>query len=153
MIYSENNGTLGLLGFIRTEVKDKQLDVKRMKPLALAYIGDTLFDLYIRSRIILTKEEAPKLMHTEAVQYVKAGSQAQMMKLILDDLTEEETEAFKRGRNQKSLTVPKNASLIDYKWATGFEALLGYLYVVGNEVRLYELMKLATERFEKGNEK
>lgn len=153
MIYSENNGTPGLLGFIRTEVKDKQLDVKRMKPLALAYIGDTLFDLYIRSRIILTKEEAPKLMHTEAVQYVKAGSQAQMMKLILDDLTEEETEAFKRGRNQKSLTVPKNASLIDYKWATGFEALLGYLYVVGNEVRLYELMKLATERFEKGNEK
>ena len=153
MIYSENNGTPGLLGFIRTEVKDKQLDVKRMTPLALAYIGDTLFDLYIRSRIILTKEEAPKLMHTEAVQYVKAGSQAQMMKLILDDLTEEETEAFKRGRNQKSLTVPKNASLIDYKWATGFEALLGYLYVVGNEVRLYELMKLATERFEKGNEK
>ena len=153
MIYSENNGTPGLLGFIRTEVKDKQLDVKRMKPLALAYIGDTLFDLYIRSRIILTKEEAPKVMHTEAVQYVKAGSQAQMMKLILDDLTEEETEAFKRGRNQKSLTVPKNASLIDYKWATGFEALLGYLYVVGNEVRLYELMKLATERFEKGNEK
>ena len=141
-----------LFDLICGEVKEKRLDVKRMKPLALAYIGDTVFDLYVRSRIVLTKEEAPKLMHTEAVHYVKAGSQAEMMKLIMDDLTEDETDAFKRGRNQKSLTVPKNASLMDYKWATGFEALLGYLYVIGKEERLYELMKLATDRFQKGNE-
>ncbi len=139
-----------LLSLIRKETAGHQLDVKRMKPLALAYIGDTVFDLYIRSRIVLTKEEAPKLMHTEAVQYVKAASQAQMMKQIMDALTEEEMEAFKRGRNQKSLTVPKNASLIDYKWATGFEALLGYLYILGREERLYELMRLATTRFEEG---
>lgn len=139
-----------LLSLIRKETAGHQLDVKRMKPLALAYIGDTVFDLYIRSRIVLTKEEAPKLMHTEAVQYVKAASQAQMMKQIMDALTEEEMEAFKRGRNQKSLTVPKNASLIDYKWATGFEALLGYLYILGREERLYELMRLATIRFEEG---
>ncbi len=151
MIPFQSNSTYSLFDLIRAEVKEKQLDVKRMKPLALAYIGDTIFDLYIRSRIVLTKEEAPKLMHTEAVQFVKAGSQAQMMKLILDDLTEEETEAFKRGRNQKSLTVPKNANFFDYKWATGFEALWGYLYVVGQEERLYELMKSATDRFEKGN--
>ena len=151
MIPFQSNSTYSLFDLIRAEVKEKQLDVKRMKPLALAYIGDTIFDLYIRSRIVLTKEEAPNLMHTEAVQFVKAGSQAQMMKLILDDLTEEETEAFKRGRNQKSLTVPKNANLFDYKWATGFEALFGYLYVVGQEERLYELMKSATDRFEKGN--
>ena len=139
-----------LLSLIRKETAGHLLDVKRMKPLALAYIGDTVFDLYIRSRIVLTKEEAPKLMHTEAVQYVKAASQAQMMKQIMDALTEEEMEAFKRGRNQKSLTVPKNASLIDYKWATGFEALLGYLYILGREARLYELMRLATKRFEEG---
>ena len=81
---------------------------------------------------------------------MKAASQAQMMKQIMDALTEEEMEAFKRGRNQKSLTVPKNASLIDYKWATGFEALLGYLYILGREARLYELMRLATKRFEEG---
>ena len=117
------------LTLIRREAEGKQLDDRRMKPLALAYIGDTLFDLYIRSQIVLTKEEAPKLMHTEAVQYVNAGSQAEMMKLIMNDLTKEEVEVFKRGRNQKSLTVPKNANLLDYKWATGFEALLGYLYV------------------------
>lgn len=147
---SEQNRSLFEL--IYGEVDGKQLDVKRMKPLALAYIGDTVFDLYVRSRIVLTKEEAPKLMHTEAVHFVKAGSQAQMMKLIMDDLTEEEMDAFKRGRNQKSLTVPKNAGLMDYKWATGFEALLGYLYVTGREERLYELMKLATDRFQKGNE-
>ena len=142
--------TESLLNLIRMETADQRLDVKRMKPLALAYIGDTIFDLYIRSRIVLTTEEAPKLMHTEAVRYVKAASQAQMMKQILDVLTEEEVEAFKRGRNQKSLTVPKNASLIDYKWATGFEALLGYLYVLGREERLYELMKLATQQLEEG---
>ena len=147
---SEQNGSL--FDLIRREVDGQQLDVKRMKPLALAYIGDTLFDLYVRSRIVLTKEEAPKLMHTEAVHFVKAGSQAQMMKLIMDELTEEETEAFKRGRNQKSLTVPKNASLMDYKWATGFETLLGYLYVSEKEERLYELMKLATDRFQERNE-
>ncbi len=141
-----------LFDLIRCEVSEQQLDVRRMKPLALAYIGDTVFDLYVRSKIVLTKEEAPKLMHTEAVHFVKAGSQAKMMKLIMDDLTDEETDAFKRGRNQKSLTVPKNASLMDYKWATGFEALLGYLYVIGKEERLYELMKLATDRFKKGNE-
>lgn len=137
----------GLTDRIREEAGKDTLDVKRMKPLALAYIGDTVFDLYIRSLLVLTKEEAPKLMHTEAVHFVKAGSQAQMAKLIMDELTEEEQEAFKRGRNQKSLTVPKNASLMDYKWATGFEALLGYLYVTDQETRLYELMHLAVENF------
>lgn len=141
-----------LFELIQRETEGQRLDIKRMKPLALAYIGDTLFDLYIRSRIVLTREEAPKLMHTEAVHYVKAASQAQMMKLIMEALSEEETEVFKKGRNQKSLTVPKNASLMDYKWATGFEALLGYLYVQGAQERLYELMRLAVERFEKGNQ-
>lgn len=140
------------LTLIRREAEGKQLDDRRMKPLALAYIGDTLFDLYIRSQIVLTKEEAPKLMHTEAVQYVNAGSQAEMMKLIMNDLTKEEVEVFKRGRNQKSLTVPKNANLLDYKWATGFEALLGYLYVQGQDERLYEVMQLAVSRFRKGNQ-
>jgi len=88
-------------------------------------------------------------MHVEAVHFVKASSQAKMMKLIMEDLTEEETEVFKRGRNQKSLTVPKNTTLVDYKWATGFEALLGYLYVTKQEERLYALMKLATDRFKR----
>lgn len=140
---------MGMLDKIWQETAEYQLDVKQIKPLALAYIGDTLYDLYIRSRLVLTKKEAPKLMHTEAVHYVKASSQAAMMKLIMEDLTEEEAEIFKRGRNQKSLTVPKNASLIDYKWATGFEALLGYLFVSQREERLYELMRLATDRFRK----
>ena len=140
------------LTLIRREAEGKQLDDRRMKPLALAYIGDTLFDLYIRSQIVLTKEEAPKLMHTEAVQYVNAGSQAEMMKLIMNDLTKEEVEVFTRGRNQKSLTVPTNANLLDYKWATGFEALLGYLYVQGQDERLYEVMQLAVSRFRKGNQ-
>ena len=96
---------------------------------------------------VLTKEEAPKLMHTDAVHFVKASAQAQMAKYLLDSLNETETAVLKRGRNQKSLSVPKNALLLDYKWATGFEALLGYLYVTGQSERLYELMHRATEWF------
>ncbi len=144
---------MSILELIFEETSGEQLEVKQIKPLALAYIGDTLYDLYIRSRLVLTRQEAPKLMHTEAIHFVKASSQAAMMKLIMEDLTQEETAVFKRGRNQKSLTVPKNATLTDYKWATGFEALLGYLYVIKQEERLYTLMKLATDRFEEINRK
>ncbi|MCI8632719.1 MAG: Mini-ribonuclease 3 [Lachnospiraceae bacterium] len=140
---------MGILELICQEAAGQQLEIKQIKPLALAYIGDTLYDLYIRSHLVLTKQETPKQMHVEAVHFVKASSQAKMMKLIMEDLTEEETEVFKRGRNQKSLTVPKNTTLVDYKWATGFEALLGYLYVTKQEERLYALMKLATDRFKR----
>ena len=84
--------------------------------MALAYVGDTVFDLYVRTQLVLTKEEAPKLMHTDAVYFVKASAQAQMAKYLLDSLNEKETAVFKRGRNQKSLSVPKNALLLDYKW-------------------------------------
>ena len=129
------------------EIGERALDIRQVSPLALAYVGDTVFDLYVRTQLVLTKEEAPKLMHTDAVHFVKASAQAQMAKYLLDSLNEKETAVLKRGRNQKSLSVPKNALLLDYKWATGFEALLGYLYVTGQSERLYELMHRATEWF------
>ena len=136
-----------LLEQIRQEIGERALDIRQVSPLALAYVGDTVFDLYVRTQLVLTKEEAPKLMHTDAVHFVKASAQAQMAKYLLDSLNEKETAVLKRGRNQKSLSVPKNALLLDYKWATGFEALLGYLYVTGQSERLYELMHGATEWF------
>ncbi len=136
-----------LLEQMRQEIGERALDIRQVSPLALAYVGDTVFDLYVRTQLVLTKEEAPKLMHTDAVHFVKASAQAQMAKYLLDSLNEKETAVLKRGRNQKSLSVPKNALLLDYKWATGFEALLGYLYVTGQSERLYELMHRATEWF------
>lgn len=136
-----------LLEQMRQEIGERALDIRQVSPLALAYVGDTVFDLYVRTQLVLTKEEAPKLMHTDAVHFVKASAQAQMAKYLLDSLNETETAVLKRGRNQKSLSVPKNALLLDYKWATGFEALLGYLYVTGQSERLYELMHRATEWF------
>ena len=136
-----------LLEQMRQEIGERALDIRQVSPLALAYVGDTVFDLSVRTQLVLTKEEAPKLMHTDAVYFVKASAQAQMAKYLLDSLNEKETAVLKRGRNQKSLSVPKNALLLDYKWATGFEALLGYLYVTGQSERLYELMHRATEWF------
>ena len=104
-----------------------------MSPLVLAYIGDTIYESYIREYLI-RKNINKKVndLHKSAVKYVKAKAQATIMHELENELTEEELRIYKRGRNQKSHTSPKNADIIDYKHATGFEALVGYLHL-GNE--------------------
>lgn len=104
-----------------------------MSPLVLAYIGDTIYESYIREYLI-RKNINKKVndLHKSAVKYVKAKAQATIMHELESELTEEELRIYKRGRNQKSHTSPKNADIIDYKHATGFEALVGYLHL-GNE--------------------
>lgn len=104
-----------------------------MSPLVLAYIGDTIYESYIREYLI-RKNINKKVndLHKSAVKYVKAKAQATIMHELESELTEEELRIYKRGRNQKSHTYPKNADIIDYKHATGFEALVGYLHL-GNE--------------------
>lgn len=104
-----------------------------MSPLVLAYIGDTIYESYIREYLI-RKNINKKVndLHKSAVKYVKAKAQATIMHELESELTEEELRIYKRGRNQKSHTSPKNADIIDYKQATGFEALVGYLHL-GNE--------------------
>lgn len=121
---------------------------ENVRPLALAYIGDTIFDLYVRSFLVMTTHLSPKQMHRKASSYANASAQAGIMKLLMPDLTEEETRIFKHARNQESLTVPKNMNVIDYKWATGLEALLGYLYLTGQDERCYALVKTGVERFD-----
>ena len=113
-------------------------------PLVLAYLGDTLYDIYVRTRLIQENENllAHKL-HVEAIRFVKAHGQSEAMNYIEDKLTEAELAAYKRGRNTKSFTVPKNADVGEYRRATGFEALLGWLYVGGNNERLHEIMTMA----------
>lgn len=122
-------------------------------PLALAYIGDGVYELYVRTRVI---EERPNLpahkLHLHTVKYVKARAQSQSIEAMLPMLTEEETAVYKRGRNAKSATMAKNATMTDYRRATGFEALIGYVYLTENTERLNELMDTAYENAFEGNQ-
>ena len=108
--------------------------------LTLAYIGDAVFEVYVRSMLISCKNIPVNRLHKEATTYVKAAAQSAYMEIITDRLTEEELAAYKRGRNAHSKTSAKNADIIDYRRATGFEALVGYLYVKGETERLDEII-------------
>ncbi|GAA0823227.1 Mini-ribonuclease 3 [Clostridium tertium] len=121
-------------------------EARRLNPLQLALIGDGVYEIYIRNFILSNNTElSAHKMHVKAIGYVKAKSQSAIMYNIEDTLTEDELYIYKRGRNTKSATVPKNADVIDYRNATGFEALLGYLYLIGNKERLYNILEKSTE--------
>lgn len=113
-------------------------DPKQLSPLVLAYVGDAVFELYIRTQLAAQRARVQAL-HKAAVQYVRAKSQAEIVHAWEPLLTEEEKEVVRRGRNARS-TAPKSASVIEYKYSTGFEALLGYLYLSRREERLLELL-------------
>ena len=108
--------------------------------MTLAFIGDTVFDLIVRTRVIENGNAPVNKLHHTASSLVNATTQAEMMKKIMPLLTEEEEHIFKRGRNAKSYTAAKNADICDYRTATGLEALLGWLYLNGNMDRIYELV-------------
>ena len=121
-------------------------DANLYNPLVLAYIGDSLYDLYVRERLIKENGDLSALrLHILSINFVKAHGQSAAIAAIENVLTEEELAAYKRGRNTKSFTVPKNADVGEYRRATGFEALLGWLYVKGRKDRLYEIMNLSYE--------
>ncbi|WP_218915180.1 Mini-ribonuclease 3 [Caldanaerobius polysaccharolyticus] len=111
-----------------------------MPPLALAYIGDCVYELYVREKLLSSGITSVRQLHDKAISYVNAKGQAERLKKIMDLLTEEERDIIKRGRNAKSATVPKNANVLDYRYATGLEALIGYLYLSGNVNRLMFLL-------------
>lgn len=117
-------------------------EARMLNPLQLALIGDGIFEVFIRNHI-LTQNMAlsANKIHIKAIGYVKAKSQACIMHEIEKDLNEEEEAVYKRGRNAKSSTVPKNADVRDYRMATGFEALIGYLYLIGDKERLEFIFK------------
>lgn len=124
----------------------EQEDIKTYSPLTFAYIGDAVYELVIRTMII-SKGNAPvNKLHKRSSALVKASAQAQMMKVLEPMLTEEELHIYKRGRNAKSYTSAKNASVIDYRVATGFEALMGWLYLQEDQERMLELVKAGLEQ-------
>ena len=120
-------------------------DARQLSPLTLAYIGDTVYDLIVRTVLIHEQERTPHALHKLATKQVCAAGQAAAYVRIAPLLTEEEAATFRRGRNAHSGTQPKNASSADYHTATGLEALVGYLYLKGEDARLLELMRRALE--------
>lgn len=118
-------------------------------PLTLAFVGDGVYGLYVRTRLTADENVLAGKLHVRAIKYVKAAAQAASFKAIQDQLTQAETAVYKRGRNAKSPTVPKNADLTEYRVATGVEALFGFLYLSGMSERLHQLMEMAFDGVEK----
>ena len=138
--------SISLLRKLQKEFECEEVDLRNYSPLTLAFLGDCVFDLIIRTVIVERGNRAAESLHKKKSAIVKAQTQAQMAESILESLSEEELAIYKRGRNAKSYTTAKNASVTDYRKATGFEALLGYLYLQNKEDRIIELIKLALEQ-------
>lgn len=119
-------------------------EVNQMSPLTWAYVGDCVYELYIRTKLVDTTKLKPHELHIKSVKYVKAQAQAQAetLKKLETILTEEEKEIVRRGRNTQTHHIAKNASMQDYMYATAFEALIGYLYLTKQDDRLFEMMKM-----------
>lgn len=128
---------------------EKAEEARLMQPAVLAFMGDAVFNLFIRERLIMSKKGTSHQYHILATDYVKAASQSKISKALLSTFTEDEAYIFRRGRNAKSTTIPKNADVQDYKYATAFEALLGYLYLTGQKERLNLLMEQAAQIIER----
>lgn len=133
------------MNFLR---KDPAQPISQMNPLVLAFVGDSVFDLFIRSRLALQKNESAHKLHVKATGYVKAAAQSKIVSVVQDMLSDEEKAIFRRGRNAKSATIPKNADILDYRRATAFEAVIGYLYLLGRDERLLQLLTIAAEAIE-----
>lgn len=121
---------------------EAEKDLREYSAVVLAYIGDAVFELMVRTHVIASGNRKIKAIHHDTVDVVKAESQARLIRHIAAELTEEEQEVVRRGRNAKT-SPPKNADLNDYRLSTGFEALLGYLYLKGDEERLVYLINRA----------
>ena len=138
--------SMTILNAIRQEFECKEVDIRAYSPLTLAYIGDAIYDLIIRTIVVERANRPANKLHKTVVRYVNAGTQAQMIMALEEELTEEEKAVYHRGRNAKSYTSAKNASFADYRKATGLEALFGYLYLQGEMDRLLMLVRLAFEK-------
>ncbi len=136
-----------------TTYHNGDMDPGLLSPLNLAFVGDTVFDLMVKERLISRGNRPVGKLHRECAEIVCAAGQARAAKIIESLIDEKETEIFKRGRNAKVGHKPKNANEADYHAATGFEALIGWLYLSGNFERLKELIELILSEFENEKEK
>ena len=121
---------------------ENDAEVNTMSPLTWAYVGDSVYELYIRMNLVNTTKLKPHRLHVESIKYVKARAQAEILKNIEEELTEAEKEIVKRGRNAENHHLPKNATVQEYMYSTGFEALIGYLYLTKQDERLKEILNM-----------
>lgn len=142
-----NHTECDLDAYIRQQFQTGEKDIRSYSPLTLAYIGDGIYELVIRTVAVQKGNRQVKKLHRETSRLVKAQAQSAMMETLMPLLTKEEMDIYRRGRNAKSATTAKNASVNDYRRATGFEALMGYLYLRGNMHRLSELIKAGVEHY------
>lgn len=134
--------------YMRELFRMKEVDIKEYSPLALAYIGDAAYELVIRSLVLNEGNRQVQKMHKRTSSMVQASAQARMASALNDRLSEEEHAVYKRGRNAKSLSPAKNQSVSDYHKATGFEALIGYLYLKKEWKRMLDLIKAGLDALE-----
>ena len=127
-----------------------EVDVNQYSPLTLAYIGDSIYDLIIKTLVVNEGNKQVQKLHKRTSRFVQASAQSQMMRVLQERLTEEEHAVYKRGRNARSMSPAKNQSVSDYHKATGFEALMGYLYLRKDWKRMLELIKTGLDAL--GNE-
>ena len=122
--------------------RDKKIeDVRMLSPLVWAYVGDSVYEMFIRTNLVNKSNAKPHKLHIESIKYVKASAQCEALKKIEEKLTEEEKDIVRRGRNTQNHHVAKNSNVIEYAYATAFEALIGYLYLTKQDERLEEILK------------
>ncbi len=134
----------GLKGILAAFPGKKQ-DIRTYSPLTLAYIGDAVYDLIIRTVVVERANRPAQELHRSTVKYVSAGAQSRIVQALMSSLTEEEQAVYRRGKNAKPHTTAKNASHGDYMRATGFEAVIGYLYLTDDFDRVLELVRRGIE--------
>ena len=144
----EKSVEYGLEHYMKTIPGMQSIDPKTSSPLVLAYIGDCVFDLIIKLLITGKGNRQVHKLHEETSRYVQASAQSYMMRSIQERLNEEEHAVYRRGRNARSVSPAKNQSITDYRRATGFEALIGYLYLCGSYERLTELVTVGLDSME-----
>ena len=124
------------------ERKREIAEVNTLSPLTWAYVGDGVFELFIRTYLTNTTKLKPHMLHIEAIKYVKADAQVRILHKIEEHLTNDEKDIVRRGRNAENHHVPKNATVEEYSYATAFEALIGYLYLTKQDERLKEILEM-----------
>ena len=137
--------SLTLLNLIKRDFGLGEVDLRTLSPLTLAFVGDCVYDLILRTVIVERHNASPNQLHREKSRLAKAPAQAEMAEALQEHLTQEELAVYRRGRNAKSHTTAKNASVLDYRKATGLEALYGWLYLSGQEERLLQLLRLSLD--------
>lgn len=119
----------------------EEIDVNQMSPLTWAYMGDCIYEKYVREYLVTSTKYKPHKLHIEATKLVKASAQAHILQELENELSNEEKEIVRRTRNTENHHLPKNATVQEYMYATAFEGLIGYLYLTKQEERLTEILK------------